>query len=1044
VADYGVNIAVAVKNTQAITQLSGKIKETGLKVDQLNNFLKNFVDITGTAVVNSVGNFNKALADASKNLNNAALGTEAATKAAKDYINAQDQANAALREQKELLRSIRQTASLADRPQPAQGFSAERGQSQTRARLLALETQKKAKAAQTVFNAERNFADQLFAIEMSLSKKARDAEIDNIIEQYRIENELQDNLFKRMIKISDKKGKEFMEDLGQRKNAELAAIAEIDKARKKARGEAVRLTGQTSPIGGAVGIPGSPAALRAAERAQRLRSASSSALIGGAFPLLFGQGLGAAGGGLLGGFGGGMIGGEFGFGLSLIGTQIGSLFDQLATKASELGAALNPLTADVEAVATAAGESSTEFGELLSAYKEELGAKEALEFATNRLATVVGIDGVNALSDFNSDMVDAGNEFKKFTSIVLAGIADLINQSGILRGAANLSERSRLLISAGRSVDPEIRNLMKERQEAQNKVQPFLGEIAPDVVAGQIKTVMGIEDQIIVLQRANEAKELGLQQDELSAKLSEKQLQGLRGTRSELEARNVILKNNGDLLKDEVFNAEKLLLDEKMRADVAKITKTQEEAKVKLTKEAFSEQINQAVLDYNNELLALTNRRADAQQAADDKAARAAEKATKAAEKATKAAERAAKKAEREAEKQQRAIDRRVKAVERELERTDKAFERASNQLDEITQKHEDKMAFEREYSRLIEEGSTPAAARQAVELKKQLLELDRQYTTLLDAVDAQIIKTEASIQELKAQEGVTTEYEEQVKALDELKKKRDELEGKKGKAKGAITKDLTPETGEEKIKGEMERVQGALNDLLDPANQVIFAAQAIGDAFSESFRGLIAGSMSAQEALANLFSRTAEHFADMAAQMIAKTIQMKVLGIALNFFSPGATPFSGDGGGFGISSDSLAIGSPSSFGGGNLFAADGAYVSSPTSAVVGEGGEPEYIIPESKMRESMSRYSRGARGGSVIPENGGGGSVMDGGGGTAVAAPIDVRYTVERINSVDYVTADQFQQGMQQAANQGAKQGEQQTLKRLQMSSSTRKRLGM
>jgi hypothetical protein len=32
----------------------------------------------------------------------------------------------------------------------------------------------------------------------------------------------------------------------------------------------------------------------------------------------------------------------------------------------------------------------------------------------------------------------------------------------------------------------------------------------------------------------------------------------------------------------------------------------------------------------------------------------------------------------------------------------------------------------------------------------------------------------------------------------------------------------------------------------------------------------------------------------------------------------------------------------------------------------------------------------------------------------------------------------------MQQAASQGAKQGEQQTLKRLQMSGSTRKRLGM
>ena len=121
----------------------------------------------------------------------------------------------------------------------------------------------------------------------------------------------------------------------------------------------------------------------------------------------------------------------------------------------------------------------------------------------------------------------------------------------------------------------------------------------------------------------------------------------------------------------------------------------------------------------------------------------------------------------------------------------------------------------------------------------------------------------------------------------------------------------------------------------------------------------------------------------------------------------------------------------------------EGGYVSGPTPSLVGEGGEPEYIIPESKMRESMSRYSRGARGSAVIPEAGGSGASGEG-GGTAVAAPIDVRYSVARINSVDYVTADQFQAGMRQAATQGAKQGEQQTLRRLQMSGSTRKRVGM
>ena len=122
---------------------------------------------------------------------------------------------------------------------------------------------------------------------------------------------------------------------------------------------------------------------------------------------------------------------------------------------------------------------------------------------------------------------------------------------------------------------------------------------------------------------------------------------------------------------------------------------------------------------------------------------------------------------------------------------------------------------------------------------------------------------------------------------------------------------------------------------------------------------------------------------------------------------------------------------------------ATGGYVSRPTNALIGEGGEPEYVIPESKMRTAMSRYSRGSRGSSVIPEVGGSGA-SSGGGGLAVAAPIDVRYTVERINSVDYVTADQFQNGMQQAATQGAKQGEQQTLKRLQMSSSARRRIGI
>ena len=71
-----------------------------------------------------------------------------------------------------------------------------------------------------------------------------------------------------------------------------------------------------------------------------LREALGDALIGGAFPLLFGQGLGASAGGAAGGLGGGLIGGNFGFGLSLAGTAIGQVVDTTAKNLTELADAI--------------------------------------------------------------------------------------------------------------------------------------------------------------------------------------------------------------------------------------------------------------------------------------------------------------------------------------------------------------------------------------------------------------------------------------------------------------------------------------------------------------------------------------------------------------------------------------------------------------------------------------------------------------------------------------------------------------------------------
>ncbi|ADD94262.1 hypothetical protein [uncultured phage MedDCM-OCT-S04-C231] len=310
-----------------------------------------------------------------------------------------------------------------------------------------------------------------------------------------------------------------MEDLGQRKNAELTAIAEIDKARKKARGEAVRLTGQTSPIGGAVGIPGSPAALRAAERAERIRSAQGSALIGGAFPLLFGQGAGAALGGGLGGFGGGMVGGEFGFGLSLVGTQIGSLVDQLIEKTVDLGSALNPLTADTNAIIAAVGKTNTEFASLIDELEAAGQSTLALQLATEDLEKVVGQDGVEALEVFSAGIKGLQNDFTVFITQLSAAVAKGINAlTGETAFVREIRDLNQGVFQARQSEDPQIIAALAEL----DKLQGF-GVDPKDRIAAQEKIVKLLKegtkaqrDSIRLAQKEEERLETQIKANELA------------------------------------------------------------------------------------------------------------------------------------------------------------------------------------------------------------------------------------------------------------------------------------------------------------------------------------------------------------------------------------------------------------------------------------------------------------------------------------------------------------------------------------------------
>ena len=283
------------------------------------------------------------------------------------------------------------------------------------------------------------------------------------------------------------------------------------------------------------------------------------------------------------------------------------------------------------------------------------------------------------------------------------------------------------------------------------------------------------------------------------------------------------------------------------------------------------------------------------------------------------------------------------------------------------------------------------------------------------------------------------------------------EIADKKARALLDATKELNKEFDRmAKLKGPEDE----LAKLLDPVNQLISAATAIGNAFSSSFKGIISGSMSAQQALANFFSRTADSFAQMAADILAAQIRAKIVGMFANAFASSFNPASAIGPNADISGAALdagrsysdmdkimngglqtVIGAEGGYWSGGLKPfASGGYATKPTLGLVGEAGEDEYIIPASKMASSMQRYSAGARGEAVIPGTGS----SHAGGGAGGSTTVNYSGPILNFNSEEFVPKSAIGEIINSAASRGAKAGEARTLSSLQNSRSRRSTLGL
>jgi hypothetical protein len=392
---------------------------------------------------------------------------------------------------------------------------------------------------------------------------------------------------------------------------------------------------------------------------------------------------------------------------------------------------------------------------------------------------------------------------------------------------------------------------------------------------------------------------------------------------------------------------------------------------------------------------------------------------------------RAAEKAAREVERQRKEFERIAQLRTDQLDTAQRNFILAESEIDILTsmdpiskkQAEYDKIRIERmfTFTDLLKKALSDEE-REAI-IQRQFLEI---LASNIKQEDAILVIQKQQTAELYTQLGVASLLNQETQ-----KRLRRGAQGLAGPAARGFDPSL-PDLRVSPAEQQMTRMREELQALTNPINIAVNGANAIGDAFAQAFQGIVSGSQTVQEALASAFNAIGQAFVQMAGEIIAKQIAMitfqailKALGGGGSFGFGGQGPVSmPSGGGFaeGFNLPSLlptrANGGPARMG---------------TPYLVGERG-PELFVPGTSggvMSNSDLRSAMGAAPGSS--------------GGSPV---LNMSFETTNIGGVEYVSRDQLEQAMaatrRQAANDGAKRGMNMTLDRLQQSPQTRRRVGI
>ena len=433
---YKADIQLAVKGLRELRSLNIHLDRNGKAVDRSIEKIMKYNSVTRSHFVPTLNNLSSALAKAQANFDKANISTVQGIKAAENLAKAEKLVNAELIARNALMGTVRGRAFGPQQADAGQTVAAQKQQASDQERLnqalLKLENRSLDNISKKV---------QLRNKEVAQGKKLV-SEAGNRRKILVNNNKLRTQEFRTAGKIQEREMK-------------ISKILEKNaKFRNSFRGRT-----QRAIAGGSQ------------ENLDIRNQAISNALIGGAFPLLFGQGAGASAGGALGGAAGGLLGGQFGFALSLVGTQIGSIIDTFVSGTAELGRAIGPFAQDTQAVTTALGLQGSAEEARIKLIEETKGKTAAFNASMRLMATEIGQRGVDSLKQFGENTRLLTSSFTLAITKLqafAAGVANFVLRLTGLEGALEAGAATRTVAAAAGEGDAEAQALVDRRKAAES------------------------------------------------------------------------------------------------------------------------------------------------------------------------------------------------------------------------------------------------------------------------------------------------------------------------------------------------------------------------------------------------------------------------------------------------------------------------------------------------------------------------------------------------------------------------------------------------